>query len=185
MTRRASPPCVCVVDSREQLPLAPFVYRTRAGIAERALLPIITRGLRSGDYSIEGMDAWVAVERKSQVDLWGTIFGVDDEPTALGEARRHEQAYHVRERHVRRRPREDDRGAVQDGGGCIMTTIRGESVYFMGLLPTSEGPSDCAWTTQRGLATRFAVQRAAEDTARALKTGEVVSRWGGDTAVPA
>lgn len=56
--------------------------------------------------------------------------------------------------------------------------LEGERVYFLSLRPTAAGTSDCAWTTQRGLATRFLMRRAAQDTADALRVGEVVSMWG-------
>lgn len=59
MSKRKPDPPVVVVDTREQLPLA---------------LPNSRRGtLRVGDYSLEGMEEVVAVERKSLADLFGCI----------------------------------------------------------------------------------------------------------------
>ena len=52
----------------------------------------------------------------------------------------------------------------------VTTILEGERVYFMDLLPNG----DVSWSAQRGLATRFRVLRAAQDTATAFKVGEVV-----------
>lgn len=50
-----------VVDTREQRPL-------RFGG-----LPVTSRKLDFGDYSLRGLECRVAVERKSMQDLWGTV----------------------------------------------------------------------------------------------------------------
>ena len=60
----------------------------------------------------------------------------------------------------------------------VTAVLEGERVYFLGMRPTERGPSDVTWTSQRGRATRFQVRDAAEDTAKAMRTGEVVSMWG-------
>jgi len=50
---------VIVIDTREQLP-----YRFERSVVKK---------LDQGDYSIEGLEHLVAVERKSKVDAYGTI----------------------------------------------------------------------------------------------------------------
>ena len=67
-------PGTIVIDTREQRPY------TFAGIrADKAegggVLAVATRRgtLASGDYSLDGHTARVAVERKSKTDLWGTL----------------------------------------------------------------------------------------------------------------
>ena len=54
-----------VVDSREQLP-----YEF-SGMG--LVVPTVVRGLLSGDYSIEGMEDQIAIERKSMDDLFGSV----------------------------------------------------------------------------------------------------------------
>lgn len=48
---------LCVVDSREQMPL------------DLAPMPTVVDGLRVGDYSVRGLESHIAVERKSLDDL--------------------------------------------------------------------------------------------------------------------
>lgn len=48
-----------IIDTREQLP---YTFKH----------PTIRRGLPSGDYSLEGYESRVAVERKSKADLFGS-----------------------------------------------------------------------------------------------------------------
>lgn len=60
----------------------------------------------------------------------------------------------------------------------VTTILEGERVYFIGLRPTASGPSDCAWSGARGWAARFPLYKTAQDTADALRVGEVVSMWG-------
>lgn len=76
MTRPVPLPTV-LRDSREQEPLSPFLYRVRAGIAEKLRLPTRDVSLETADYSLPGLEKMVAVERKSLPDLWGTCFGKD------------------------------------------------------------------------------------------------------------
>lgn len=54
-----------VVDTREQNPL---VFRP-AGIVEGT----VTKKLNAGDYSVEGMEHCIGIERKSPMDLFGTL----------------------------------------------------------------------------------------------------------------
>jgi ERCC4-type nuclease len=48
-------------DSREKLP---YVFTGE---------PVVVSGLRTGDYSVSGMEHLVCVERKSQGDYWGCL----------------------------------------------------------------------------------------------------------------
>ena len=52
-----------VVDSREQ---RPFLF-ARFGVE------MVTRGLRTGDYSIDGWENFLCIERKSKSDLFGSV----------------------------------------------------------------------------------------------------------------
>lgn len=69
--RLAICPFKIVVDSREQLPYEFSGMEGPAG--ETMVVPTVVNGLASGDYSIEGMEDWVAVERKSMEDLFGSV----------------------------------------------------------------------------------------------------------------
>lgn len=51
-----------VVDTREQIPLD-----------FGADVPTVRRKLDSGDYSLEGFDKYVSVERKNWADAWGSM----------------------------------------------------------------------------------------------------------------
>ena len=98
-----------IVDTREQDPLVPWRKR-----GENGPIPLETvRGtLATGDYSVEGLEDWVAVERKSREDLYGTLFGVSGD-TALGEARENQERF--------RRELERLRGIMWAGGrACIL-----------------------------------------------------------------
>ncbi len=64
-----------VIDSNEQMPL------------KFGGIPTITKKLNAGDYSIEGYESSVCIERKSQGDFYGSI---------IGDAR--ERLYNVAER---------------------------------------------------------------------------------------
>jgi ERCC4-type nuclease len=70
-------PFVVAVDNREQ---APFRFQNFHSDADKRYRPLIVRTkkktLRTGDYSIVGMEHLVTVERKSLVDAYGT-FGAD------------------------------------------------------------------------------------------------------------
>ena len=58
-------PFTIIIDTREQLPY------TFDGM--ECVVPTITKGLTSGDYSVAGMTDAVAVERKSLEDLYGSV----------------------------------------------------------------------------------------------------------------
>jgi hypothetical protein len=60
-----------VVDSREQLPYE-FSGMTGA-TGEAIVVPTVVTGLHEGDYSIEGFESGVIVERKSLEDLYGSV----------------------------------------------------------------------------------------------------------------
>ena len=63
-----------IVDNNEQ---HPFTFRNFKGDAKQKfaplIIPTITRSLDTGDYSIEGFEHLVTVERKSLPDLYGTL----------------------------------------------------------------------------------------------------------------
>jgi hypothetical protein len=67
-------PYVVVIDTREQTPFLFQGMRTDARDGGRPLVVrTVTRGIPSGDYSLEGYEGQVAVERKSLADLYNTI----------------------------------------------------------------------------------------------------------------
>lgn len=60
-----------IVDTREQ---APFVFSGITGARGRVLDVATCRaGLKTGDYSIRGLEDDVVVERKSKADLFGSV----------------------------------------------------------------------------------------------------------------
>jgi len=67
-------PYTVLVDSREQ---APYTFEGLTGNASQGsrLLNITTRwaGLKTGDYSIDGFEDLVCIERKSKSDFYGTL----------------------------------------------------------------------------------------------------------------
>jgi len=63
------PTVVC--DTREQAPWVPWISHG----GKRLLLPVVRRKLDAGDYSIEGHEHEIAIERKSLNDWVGTMFG--------------------------------------------------------------------------------------------------------------
>lgn len=64
-----------VVDNQEQMPWRFTDLRQRESHGGKIIIaPLVTgRHLHTGDYSIEGMEHLVAVERKSKTDLFGTL----------------------------------------------------------------------------------------------------------------
>ena len=58
-----------VVDTREQTPLEPFIIEK----SERVYLPTLRAKLDVGDYSIDGHEDVVMLERKSIPDLYSTL----------------------------------------------------------------------------------------------------------------
>lgn len=75
------PPPTIVVDTREQTPWIPAIERPGG---RRILLPVVRRKLNAGDYTVEGYEAEIAIERKSLADWIGTMFSAVD--TAEGKA---------------------------------------------------------------------------------------------------
>jgi ERCC4-type nuclease len=71
---RVVAPFTVIIDSREQAPYAFAGLRSDADAGRRPLLfRTVTRGLEAGDYSLEGFERLVAVERKSLSDLFATL----------------------------------------------------------------------------------------------------------------
>lgn len=77
----AEPPAVVfpvpiVIDTREQLP---YTFRDLTGDRARdgtyppLMITTVMAGLASGDYSLQGFDDRIAIERKSLADLFGTL----------------------------------------------------------------------------------------------------------------
>jgi len=64
-------PFTVVVDSREQLPYE-FSGMTGSG-GEALVVPTVVAGLPSGDYSIQGFENVIAIERKELSDLYGSV----------------------------------------------------------------------------------------------------------------
>ena len=58
-------PFTIIIDSREQ---APFLFDTVADPAPAT----VTTGLKTGDYSLQGFEDQITIERKSMVDLFGS-----------------------------------------------------------------------------------------------------------------
>lgn len=71
--RLAVCPFTVVVDTREQLPYDFSGMTSQTGDA--LVVPVLVRGLPSGDYSIDGggMENRIAIERKSLDDLYGSV----------------------------------------------------------------------------------------------------------------
>lgn len=71
-------PFTIIVDSDEK---QPFTFQ---GIRDDRKRPLIVRtiskhlGNSHGDYSVEGLEGWVHIERKSQSDVQGTVLGWGD-----------------------------------------------------------------------------------------------------------
>ena len=74
MTDYVIAPYQIAIDSREQFPFFFTGYRADAHQGYKPLvIPIVVKGLKTGDYSIVGMEDKVAVERKSLQDAFGTF----------------------------------------------------------------------------------------------------------------
>ena len=70
---KQSPYCL-VIDSREKTPFTFAGVKCDARDGGRPLaVRTVVRGLPSGDYSVEGLESQVAVERKSLADLYNTL----------------------------------------------------------------------------------------------------------------
>lgn len=67
-------PLVVVVDNNENLPYSFLGLRTDASSRRRLLtIRVVRRSLETGDYTIEGLEKFVAIERKSLNDLYQTL----------------------------------------------------------------------------------------------------------------
>ena len=67
-------PARIVIDTREQRPFAFASIRADARQGRRPVqVETIRRALAAGDYSIDGHESTIAVERKSVADLFGTL----------------------------------------------------------------------------------------------------------------
>lgn len=74
-----------VIDTREQRPLAPWRAPKKGDDAQlivvgpdrrpRFIFPTFRAKLDAGDYSIEGLETVIFVERKAIPDLYGSLFG--------------------------------------------------------------------------------------------------------------
>lgn len=72
-------PFTIIVDTREQFPYHFTGFRADTRQRYRPLvIPVKRAALKSGDYSIDGFEDRVAVERKSLSDLYGSIGGERD-----------------------------------------------------------------------------------------------------------
>lgn len=63
-------PFVVIVDSREQRPYAFDDIREQG---RELMISTCRTGLTTGDYSIRGLENVIAIERKTKVDLYGTV----------------------------------------------------------------------------------------------------------------
>ncbi|MEN6507138.1 MAG: ERCC4 domain-containing protein [Planctomycetaceae bacterium] len=63
-------PFTIIVDTREQLP---YTFDDMQEAGREIIVPVIRLGLESGDYSLEGFQDKIAIERKSLQDLYGTL----------------------------------------------------------------------------------------------------------------
>lgn len=86
-------PFTVIVDTRESAPFSFLSSAFNAGSRhgyKPLSIPIVRRGLKTGDYSIVGFDDRIACERKSLDDLFGSLAG------ACGERRERFKAEHER-----------------------------------------------------------------------------------------
>ncbi len=67
-------PFTVICDSREQ---APYTFTGLVGDSREhnrpLIVPTVVKGLATGDYSIQGFEHLIAIERKSTADLLGTL----------------------------------------------------------------------------------------------------------------
>jgi DNA excision repair protein ERCC-4 len=68
-------PWTCIQDSREQFPWTFRDIRTAGTEATPLIVPVKVAALASGDYSVEGYEDRISVERKGMADAWGTFGG--------------------------------------------------------------------------------------------------------------
>lgn len=75
------------VNTREQAPLTPWLFKD----GQRFRLATTRATLLTGDYSIAGLEAHVAIERKSLPDLISTLFGATTD--SVGERDAHQDRF--------------------------------------------------------------------------------------------
>jgi len=80
MPRLITCPFKLIVDTREQAPfhfegLKPDASQVRKSdkVPPKLIVEIVRKGIPTGDYSIEGLEDEVSVERKSLADLYSTV----------------------------------------------------------------------------------------------------------------
>lgn len=67
-------PLLILIDDREQLPYEFDCYRANADRKHAEILvPTETRRLQTGDYTLEGHEERITIERKSKSDLFSTL----------------------------------------------------------------------------------------------------------------
>lgn len=68
-------PFTVVVDSRETIPYTFNNLRdnVKNGQVAKLIVPTVRAALRTGDYSIQGCEDLITIERKSKEDLWNSI----------------------------------------------------------------------------------------------------------------
>lgn len=80
-----------IIDTREQRPLQPWRAARKGEQGPRVYMPTTRAALPVGDYSVQGLEHVVAIERKSIGDLWSTLYG--SATSSLGEARSHQERF--------------------------------------------------------------------------------------------
>lgn len=70
MTDLTISPFTIIIDTREQLP---YGFDSLKNGGKNLVVPIKFKGLPTGDYSIEGFEDTIAIERKSLEDLYSTL----------------------------------------------------------------------------------------------------------------
>jgi hypothetical protein len=69
-------PFKIIIDSRENTPWSfEDIRNSKSRGRRKIVVPVETNHLKSGDYSIGGLEDQVAIERKSKADLFGTLGG--------------------------------------------------------------------------------------------------------------
>lgn len=67
-------PFTVIIDSREQAPYSFTGLQARGDKKKRPLVvPTTIKGLKTGDYSIDGLESRISIERKSLSDLYSTL----------------------------------------------------------------------------------------------------------------
>jgi hypothetical protein len=165
VSRDVKPPTI-VVDTREQAPWVASVRRDQ----RRILLPVVRRALVAGDYTIEGYEHEIAIERKSLADWIGTMFGASVD--ALGERATSWERFRRELARVREGVTPTDGSAPTPPlrRFAVMVEASREDVYQhryrSGVLPQSViGRSDSVWA-DHGVPVLWASAQAVWDRAR-------------------